>query len=165
VGNVKSFRWCPQEIAANCYLEEDHSHVAIRSPQGRTITPTCGRKTFHQAFHDLDPAAILRTSAYALDSVKGQDLIDHCFTEAQAKELAAFVEPLDGLVVVNCEAGVSRSPGIVLALRRKYGGDTEECFRRACPNIHVASLLGRELGVGPFQAKPYEPPEGGIFFP
>lgn len=139
-----------------CYLTEPHAHIAIVTPGGRAIKPKCGMKTLNQAFHDLDPKAIRKSEAAKEDPKKAEELIGNCFTEAQAKEIAAFVEPLDGLIVVNCEAGVSRSPGVVLALRRKYGGDTEECFREACPNIHVASVLGRELGVGPFEARKHD---------
>jgi predicted protein tyrosine phosphatase len=107
-------------------------------------------------FHDLDPEAIKRTRAAHGDWPKAQEMIDNCFTEAHANALVAFLEPIEALLVVNCEAGISRSPAVVLALRRKYGGDTEQVYKEAIPNIHVASVLGRVLGVGPFQPKPVE---------
>ena len=115
----------------------------------------CRKTTLRMFFYDLDPEAIRRTPAFAKDSVRGQKLIDGCFTEEHARHIAQFILSTQETVVVNCEAGISRSPAIVLALRRKYGGDTEECFKRAYPNIHVASMLGRELGVGSFEARKY----------
>lgn len=150
---MRDFTWCPQEVAEDCQSSRAHVHICISSPKGRTIKPRCGRKALNLFFHDLDPEAIRRTNAFDDDPVKGQEIIAACFTEVHAKELSAFVQETAESIVVNCEAGISRSPGVVLALRRKYGGDTEEVFQKAHPNIHVASMLGRELGVGPFQAR------------
>lgn len=152
---MRVFSWCRQELAEDCHFEGDHVHIVIASPEGRTIIPHCRKTTLRMFFYDLDPEAIKRTSAFATDPVKGQKLIDGCFTPEHATHIARFIEATQETVVVNCEAGISRSPAVVLALRRKYGGDTEECFKRACPNIHVASMLGRELGVGPFEARKY----------
>lgn len=155
---MREFTWCRQEIAEYCLLNGDHVHISVTTPGYRVITPRCGRKTLNMLFHDLDPAAIRRTEAFEKDPKKGQELIDGCFTEAQAADMAVYVRQTgeDETVIINCEAGISRSPGIVLAFRRRYGGDTEEVFKKACPNIHVASVLGRVLGVGPFQARKYE---------
>lgn len=157
----RAFRWCPQEGAEGCALTGDHVHICIGTPGTKKAwVPPCRKTTLRIFFHDLDPAAIRRSSAYEKGPDKGEELIAGCLTEEQAQQIAAFVQataPDD--VIVNCEAGISRSPGVVLALRRKYGGDTEEPFRKAHPNIHVASTLGRVLGVGPFQARK---PEGLI---
>jgi hypothetical protein len=46
---------------------------------------------------------------------------------------------------VNCDAGLSRSPGVVLALRQFYGGNTQECHLKAFPNAYITSLLKQEL--------------------
>lgn len=154
---MREFTWCRQEIAEGCSRDDDHVHVVITTPGERKIMLPCRKTTLRIFFNDLDPEAIRRTKAFAENPTKGQMLIDGCFTGAHAWEVASFVSmtnPDD--VVVNCEAGVSRSAGVVLALRRKYGGDTEELFRKAHPNIHVASMLGRELGVGPFEEPKYE---------
>jgi hypothetical protein len=155
---MREFIWCRQEIAEYCLSDGVHIHVCVTTPGYRVIRPRCGRVTLNMLFHDLDPAAIRRTEAFAKDPKRGQELIDGCFTEAQAAEMAGFVAKADKdhMVIVNCEAGISRSPGIVLAFRRAYGGDTEAVFKKACPNIHVASVLGKELGVGPFQARKYK---------
>lgn len=156
---MREFAWCRQEIAEDCRWGGDHVHIIIASPTApKRIMPSCKKMALRLFFYDLDPEAIRRTNAFANDPAKGQELIDGCFTEEHASQIARFVAALDEdeTVIVNCEAGVSRSPGVVLALRRKHGGDTEAVFRKACPNIHVASVLGRVLGVGPFQAPKYE---------
>lgn len=153
---MREFTWCRQELAEDCRYAGDHVHIVIASPEGRRIMPSCRKMTLRLFFYDLDPEAIRRTGAYASDPEKGKKLIDGCFTEEHAHHIARFVERTEEPVVVNCEAGISRSPGVVLALRRKHGGDTEDVYKKAHPNIHVASMLGRELGVGPFQAPKYE---------
>jgi protein-tyrosine phosphatase len=134
---MKIFKWCPQEIAEGCYLEEEHSHICITTPGYREIKPACGKQVLNLAFYDLDPASLKKRNA-------PENLISGCFREQHAHQIATFTKGGD-FVVVNCEAGISRSPGVVLALRRFYGGDTEEPFRRAHPNAHVTSILSRVL--------------------
>lgn len=154
---MRDFTWCPQEVAERCDQERDHVHIIIASPKGRFIHPPCRKTMLRLFFYDLDPEAIRRTEAFKNDAAKGQELIDGCFTEEHAGHIELFVRSTDPSdVIVNCEAGVSRSPGVVLALRRKYGGDTEWVYKRSHPNIHVASLLGKALGVGPFEPKKYD---------
>lgn len=152
---MRHFRWCRQELAEECGKQDWHVHVCISSPGYRTIMPKCGRPYLGMHFYDLDPEAIRRSRKAGDDMKRAQELIDQCFYEDDARRIVEFLETYkDGDVIVNCEAGVSRSPGVVLALRRKFGGDTEQVFKTSCPNIHVASTLGRVLGVGPFQAPP-----------
>lgn len=145
---MKTFVWCPEEVMVACqkYIKYPHAHIAIRSIGSKQQKPKCKGPTIRLEFYDLDPAAIARTNAFANDPVKGKELIDGCFKEKHAEQIVIFVEKIrQKLIVVNCEAGISRSPGVVLALRRHYGGDVEEPFQRAAPNIHVASVLGRVL--------------------
>jgi predicted protein tyrosine phosphatase len=165
---MKRFKWCPEIAIRKClgFFPEPHVHVCIRSVGAEIKTPECGNAALYLDFHDLDPEAIRRTALYEKDPSRGEDYARGCLNEQQACSIARFVAdcPDDLLVVVNCEAGVSRSPGVVLALRRKYGGDTEECFRKAYPNIYVASMVGKELGVGPFQGRePQGTASGNVF--
>lgn len=144
---MRKFAWCRQELAERCSIKTSHVHIAITSPGCRMVRPSCGKKTLRLLFYDLDPESILRTNAFADDPVRGKQIVEGCFTEAQAKKIARFVERTaeSKVVVVNCEAGISRSPGVVLALRRKYGGDEDAVFQDAIPNIHVTSTLSRVL--------------------
>lgn len=129
------FHWCSEQIAEMCthnFIGE-HVHICITSPNKNEITPPCGGEVLHLKFWDLGERA-------------PRDFVKNLFNSTQAKEIVAFVKKHDLPVVVNCEAGVSRSAGVVLALRRHYRGDTEEVYDRAIPNIYVASILSRELG-------------------
>jgi hypothetical protein len=146
---MKTFVWCREEVMMDCeaYIGKiSHAHIAIRSIGSLQKPPKCGNPTLRLEFYDLDPAAIARTNAFADDPVRGKELIDGCFTEEHARKIAVFVEKTRRkLFVVNCEAGVSRSPGVVLALRRHYGGDLDEPYKTAHPNAHIASVLGQVL--------------------
>ncbi len=82
-----------------------------------------------------------------LDVAEGQP---GAMTEEHAmKILAAFERhrpPLER-VVLHCDAGVSRSPGVALALATLVGADTTEIGRRYAPNRHVVHTLLRAAGV------------------
>jgi hypothetical protein len=144
---MKTFTWCRRELAEGCLEQAPHVHICITGPDCRGIAPKCGAQKLQLFFYDLDPEKIKRTSAFADDPEKGKAMLAGCFSETQARRISAFVAatPDDTAIIVNCEAGVSRSPAVVLALRRHYGGDTEEVFKRAVPNIHVSSILSRVL--------------------
>ena len=155
---MRNFVWCRQEVAENCERKEDHSHVIITAPGNRRIIPHCRQVTLRLFFLDLDPEAIRRTEAFKGNPTRGRELIAQCFTEEHATHIVKFImmtKPSE-TVIVNCEAGISRSAGIVLAFRRFQEQDTDDVFAKAHPNIHVASTLGRKLGVGPFQEPKYE---------
>jgi predicted protein tyrosine phosphatase len=129
---MERFFWCREELARDCPLKNRHSHICIRSPKTGGVLSGCRRPTLYLAFHDLGENA-------------PDDLKPGLFNEDQAREIVEFVEQHPGKIIVNCEAGVSRSPGVVLALRRHFGGNTEEIFQRAIPNIFVTSMLSRAL--------------------
>jgi predicted protein tyrosine phosphatase len=131
---MKTFVWCPRETAKLCHhrFTEPHVHIGIRNVDAEITKPGCSGGALFLEFHDLGDNA-------------PAELHDGLFKPSQAKQIAEFVHKHDGLIVVNCEAGLSRSPGVVLALRRFFGGDTEEVFQKAMPNIFVTSLLTRAL--------------------
>lgn len=133
----KSFLWSPQMLAMKCSLfikEKNHAHICIRSVDAEEQNPQCDNPRLHLAFHDLGENA-------------PEGYRDGLFNEVHACEICVFIStvPDDHVIVVNCEAGVSRSPGVVLALRKYYGGDTEEIYTKAHPNIHVSSTLERVI--------------------
>lgn len=142
---MRDFKWCPQEGIKQClmHVSRPHSHVCIRSVGATVTVPQCGKPALHLAFHDLEPDKIRVTGAFAKDPINEQKIIDECFTNDNAKAIVEFISgrPEDELIIVNCEAGVSRSPGVVLALRGFYGGDTNEVFDKAYPNMHVTNTL------------------------
>lgn len=133
---TKTFKWCPEIAILKClgFFQEPHTHICIRSVGAEIKTPECGNPALYLGFHDLGENCPF-------------EYVDGLFNEAHARAIAEFVQhtPDEKLIVVNCEAGISRSAGVVLALRRFYGGDTEEVYNKAHPNIHVSSTLGRVL--------------------
>ena len=140
---MREFTWCRQELAEFCTSPEEHVHVCITTPDYRLITPRCGRPHINLRFHDLEPAELPPNTPV--------ERLNACFSKQQAQEIIEFVNKTDKPVVVNCEAGISRSPGVVLGFRRFFGGDIQECFSKAHPNLHVASLL--ELVLNDTHAK------------
>lgn len=144
---MRWFFWFPQEIAEDCRLSSDHVHICITTPGYRLIKPFCNKRSINFRFLDLDPAEIRATEAYKADPVRGEAYASECFSPEQAQQMAEFVRATEPDVVVNCEAGISRSPGVVLALRRVFGGDIEEVFRRARPCLYVTDLLEKALNV------------------
>jgi predicted protein tyrosine phosphatase len=143
---MKEFKWCPKEGIKTCAIQIPHSHVCIRSIGAPITVPECGNQALYLTFHDLEPKKIRATNAYAKDKTKGEEIINGCFTEEQAELIVEFVKRCaDELIMVNCEAGISRSPAVVLALRAYYGGDTSEVFHKACPNSHVNEVMIKVL--------------------
>ncbi len=70
-------------------------------------------------------------------------------TPAQAREVREFVEGRLGaveLIVVHCEAGVSRSPAVAAALWRWLEGTRGPFFETFRPNPHVYRTMVDELG-------------------
>lgn len=136
---MKIFKWCPEIAIKVCqhWWPEAHAHICVRSPGREAVIPACDGPAIFLAFHDLGANADPKYR-------------DGLFTEAHAQTIVDFVKQVDEnrSIVVNCEGGISRSSGIVLAMRRHYGGDTEELFEKAVPNIHVTSLISRILNVG-----------------
>jgi predicted protein tyrosine phosphatase len=155
---MRQFTWCRQEIAENCKWGGEHVHIVITTPGYRRIMPSCKKTTLRLFFHDLEPDKIRKTVLFAKDPAKGQETIDGCFSEQHAHDIVRFVGATDKdeTIIVNCEAGVSRSPAVVMALWKAQGEEIESVYRKAHPNIHVANTLGRVLGVGPFEEPKYE---------
>jgi predicted protein tyrosine phosphatase len=82
-----------------------------------------------------------------LDVAEGQP---GAMTEAHAASILAAFERHRGRlerVVLHCDAGVSRSPGVALALATLVGADSTEIRRRYAPNGHVVQTILRAAGV------------------
>jgi predicted protein tyrosine phosphatase len=62
----------------------------------------------------------------------------------QARQIWRFIDQHKdevGAVVVQCEAGMSRSPAVAAALCASLGGDEAQFFRTLQPNEHVYRLV------------------------
>lgn len=144
---MRAFRWCEQKVAEDCWWDEEHVHICITTPGYRKITPRCGRKTLNLFFADLEPEEIRKLRLYTEDPVKGELRVAECFTESQALAILTFVNevPEEFTIIINCEGGISRSPALVLAFRKHFGGDTQEVHEKAYPNSHVLSVMSKIL--------------------
>jgi len=47
-------------------------------------------------------------------------------------------------VIVHCDAGLSRSPGVAAALTKIFGGDDSPFFKQCTPNMRVYRMLLEE---------------------
>jgi predicted protein tyrosine phosphatase len=80
-------------------------------------------------------------------------------TKADAKKIGDFVRAYKDMaecIIVHCEAGISRSSGIMAAIEKYLTGSDSDIFdnRKFCPNRHCYRLMLNEL---------LEIPEGSAF--
>ena len=87
-------------------------------------------------FDDID---INRYSKYLTELPKHYQL----FTNEQAREILEFTQKYSYDIVVNCEAGISRSSGVAAALGKIYNNDDNFVFNNTkyTPNMFVYSKL------------------------
>lgn len=75
-------------------------------------------------------------------------LVASVFTREHAARIADFVLPwIDQVeaVLVQCDAGMSRSPAVAAAIDKAVNGDDAYWFKRYHPNSRVYSILLEEL--------------------
>lgn len=114
--------------------------ISIYSPDDvpATLSPNCA--AIHLAFSDLSEVQYLkyRDSRYKLV----------LFNRALAKKILDHVDELvkSGVsdFMVHCDAGVSRSPAVALALKRIYTGDISVPPAWGLYNIHVYTTMMEE---------------------
>lgn len=106
-------------------LYSPHILISIRTPGQEYYKPMDNKNRLDMLtliFHDVDVA---------------HDGMRSLFNEAQAKRILDFVNKWKDRIdeiVVNCNAGFSRSPGVAAALSIILNGDDEEYFRKYSPN-------------------------------
>lgn len=143
--NEEKYTWCKLEEARDCERKDDHSHISIQSPDAKPFAVKCKREKLSMDFIDLDPREIMRTRTASFNPKRAEELAAGCMTVEEANQIVLFVEAHPGPIVVNCEAGISRSPGLVMALREWYGGSVHDVLRNAVPNMHVAFTMAYVL--------------------
>lgn len=129
---MRSIIWCPQVIGLACrdWCNDAHIHICIRSVGAELVEPECDSPALFLEFHDLGGDA-------APEFQLG------LFNDEQARKVVEFVKDSSAktMIVVNCEAGISRSAGVAAALRKHFNGDDMEVFNRAHPNMFVYRKL------------------------
>jgi protein-tyrosine phosphatase len=98
--------------------------------------PHCASPSLFLAFHDLGDDA-------------PADLHGGLFTDDQAKQIVEFVKGNSdtATILVNCEAGVSRSAAVAAALAKFFNGDDTLMFKKSCPNMFVFRKMLNALGI------------------
>jgi predicted protein tyrosine phosphatase len=94
--------------------------------------------------------AILRLSFADADVAHDASLV--LFDGRRAREVAAFVRAHRehvALIVVHCDAGLSRSPAVAAAITKWLGEDDSPWFARYRPNMLVYRTLLNELMSDP----------------
>jgi len=127
-------------------IDIPHIIISIRSPE--TEKPSIPFSKSNEgilflAFHDLDHMP--EGKGIVLGASKPYILFD----EDMAKKIWGFVEKFKDkvqLIVVNCEAGISRSAGVAAALSKALNGDDDDFFAKYLPNRLVYRALLKHIG-------------------
>lgn len=87
-------------------------------------------------FHDTEPDILLKNEIL--------------MTASDAAKIRRFVDAYKDKVeqiIVHCEAGISRSAGVMAAIQKYLIGNDDQIFnnRRFCPNMYVYNLMIKEF--------------------
>ena len=114
--------------------DKKHIVISIRNPEEKPVKLPIQKSRLASLFLDFHDAD--NRSLKLVDS----DIKLKLFNEEQATSILEFVELFKDkiqLVVVNCEAGISRSAGIGASLSKIYNNDDTYFFKHYCPNMLV----------------------------
>lgn len=137
--------------------EENYIAISITDPKSEKVQPNDGLFTMLSLqFHDIDKPLVARDKCTACKGTgylpEYKNINDgHCyrcttmldiklFTDQQAEQILNFVEKYGkevDLLVVHCEAGISRSAGVAGALSLIYNGSDQYYFDNYLPNMLV----------------------------
>lgn len=126
----------------------NHAFISVRTPgdpdEVRLPRSEKTKASYHLDFHDIDLPGKDVTPEYLAEISKLR-----LFDESMAEMLLGYIEKwsktLDlELIVVHCDAGISRSPAIAAALERTiFNGDDAEFFEHFHPNRRVYQTILR----------------------
>lgn len=128
------FKVLSREKARRLSFHSDIKNCIIISITDYDSTPN----VFHQNHH------IKAVIHIQFDDVeKGEE---HCMTKQDAKIITSFVNRhIDDveMIIVHCEAGISRSAGVCAALMKIITNDDSAIFDNPmyCPNMHCYRLM------------------------
>ena len=123
---------CNRETVESFAIPEWHIMISISTPGDKASLPQNPRRrdTLALEFYDLS------------SPLEGYQI----FTEDMAQEIWDFVsiwwpghERL--LLIIHCDAGLSRSPAIAAAISKRYTGDDSHYFKRYLPNSLVYRIM------------------------
>ncbi len=122
-------------LEAADFGQRPHIIISISNPGSPPVDVPQGagcRGVLRLEFDDIEPPPVMED--------------DKLMTPAQAGRICRFVaghrDEVE-LIVCQCEAGQSRSPGVAAALASALGADDRQFFHRYFPNRHVYRLVLR----------------------
>lgn len=128
-----------RDRARRCSHDEPYAFISITDPgvtHPRLLSSSHCRGILRLLFSDVDERVA---------KIKGPSSYFAAFTEEMAREVVSFVraqiEERVGLIVVNCEAGMSRSAGIASAISQFYNRDEFFFLSHYRPNTFVRGLV------------------------
>ena len=134
-----------RDVEATVMFGEPHAFISIRTPRDpeEVRLPIAANTidVLRLQFHDLDamptqPIPILLAGGDAGHGVVTADLFD----EERARKVVSFVRKVraqneDALLIIHCDAGWSRSPGMAAAIEKgMLGRDDAYWFKHKTPN-------------------------------
>ena len=134
------FKTFSRELIESWIPEENCAIISISDPDSEPVILNVNKfvkGVLRLSFHDLD-----KIPDYILETAEELGLI--LFSKNHADRVLNFVLPKVSeisMIACNCEAGVSRSRGIIAALSTIIAGDDEQVFRRGNPNMRVRRLI------------------------
>jgi predicted protein tyrosine phosphatase len=130
---------------------EKHIVISVRDPESNKVELPEQKSrldVLYLTFHDLDKEHPSKTIVL--------------FAKSQAELVWKFVQKYKNninMIVVNCEAGISRSAGIAGALSKVLDGQDDFYFKHYCPNRLVYRTM---LEVGINQKQKEESNNGSV---
>lgn len=146
---------CGEDVLDRVPFTDKDGVISIVSPNARHPDRLIGRdKTLFLRFHDLNP-----------HGVRPEHLApykDGIMTQAHANEILRFVDDLKDRtvaqeiqfppnIIVHCEAGISRSPAVAMALSIIYGFQptpSELYHQHAAYNEYVLTMVLNQWRIG-----------------
>jgi len=131
---VKNYITDKKHILIQIYCHDDYAEP--------TIELWTRLDTLQLQFDDWNVEQKIKIEARYENSQKMKDMI--YFNENHAKKIIKFVEKyLDKieLIVVQCDAGISRSAGVAAALSKCINNDDKYFFKNYLPNSLVYSTI------------------------
>jgi predicted protein tyrosine phosphatase len=100
---------------------------------------------------DVNRVDLLQLSFWDIANPESSDISDlrrkNCFKKEQARQILDFVKRNESkieILLVHCEAGASRSPGIAAAISKILWNDDEMYFKKYMPNGFVYKMILEE---------------------
>ena len=131
---------CNRDEAEGFVFNKDMAVISIYTPSDTCaiINHPMKDQVLHLCFSDISNEKLIKRLQEGKPDLQYSFVL---FTKEQAEELLTFVDKMIAMGVtqflVHCDAGLSRSPGVAVALNQIYNGITEIPYRYQLYNTTV----------------------------